>query len=181
MIILLKNKYSHERYMDRDSFENQLIRKLEENMKKVFFENIAKDIENNKFDSSFSLLSEIKQRICSLVPNRTDIHAEFNEHLDVDFYKQIHSNGALDINMIHGIMNFIVDKIKQFGSLEDEPWNEIWKTQLVVKIKRGDQLNTLLPDFFKEAMHRLDKIENEIIAFKQSDLYKYLSEKRSKN
>ena len=167
--------------MDNKSFEDELIKNLEENMKKVFFENIARDIKNNEFNSSFSLLSEIKERICSLVPNRKDIHDEFNENLDVDFYKQIHSNGALDINMIHGIINFIIDKIKQFGSLEDEPWNEIWKTQIVVKIKRGDQLDTLLPDFFKEAMHRLDKIEYEIAAFKQSDLYKYLSEKKSKN
>ena len=167
--------------MDRDIFEDELVRRVGENMKKVFFDNIAKDIERNSFDSSFSLLSEIKQRICSLVPNREDLHKDFNEHLDVDFYKQIHSNGALDINMIHGIINFIIDKIKQFGSIEDEPWNEIWKTQIVVKINRGDQLNTLLPDFFKEAMHRIDKIETEIAAFKQSDIYKYLSEKRTKN
>lgn len=167
--------------MDRDTFEDELIKKVEENMKKAFFDNIARDIENNSFDSSFSLLSEIKQRICALVPNRKDLHKDFEEHLDVDFYRQVHSNGALDINMIHGIINFIIDKIKQFGSLEDEPWNEIWKTQLVVKIKRGDQLNTILPDFFKEAMHRIDKIEHEIAIFKESDLYKYLTEKRSKN
>jgi hypothetical protein len=167
--------------MSRDTFDDELLRRVEENMKKAFFNNIAKDIENNSFDSSFALLSEIKQRICSLVPNRQDLHHEFEQHLDVDFYKQIHSKGAFDINMIHGIINFIIDKIKQFGSLEDEPWNEIWKTQIVVKIRRGDQLNTLLPDFFKEAIHRIDKIENEITAFKQSEIYKYLSEKKSKN
>ncbi|MHA2082213.1 MAG: hypothetical protein ACXABD_00525 [Candidatus Thorarchaeota archaeon] len=167
--------------MNRDTFEDEIIRRVEENMKKVFFDNVARDIENNSFDSSFSLLSEIKQRICALVPNRQDLHKDFEEHLDVDFYQQVHSNGALDINMIHGIINFIIDKIKQFGSLEDEPWNEIWKTQIVVKIKRGDQLNTILPDFFKEAMHRIDKIELEIARFKESDLYKYLTEKRSKN
>ena len=110
--------------------------------------------------------------------NIEHIHKDFDEHLDIDFYKQIQSNGALDINMIHGIINYIIDQIKNFGSLEDEPWNEIWKTQIVVKINRGEPLNILLPDFFKEAMHRIDKIEMEINAFKQSDLYKYFSEKR---
>tara|TARA_B100001250_G_C19720516_1_gene753570 strand:+ start:264 stop:770 length:507 start_codon:yes stop_codon:yes gene_type:complete len=164
--------------MNLDKVEEQLRFKLEENMKKAFFNNIGIDISNNSFDSSFSLLSEIKERICNLVPNRKDIHKDFDEHLDIDFYKQIQSNGALDINMIHGIINYIIDQIKNFGSLEDEPWNEIWKTQIVVKINRGEPLNILLPDFFKEAMHRIDKIEMEINAFKQSDLYKYFSEKR---
>ena len=111
--------------MNRDTFEDELIRRVEENMKRVFFDNISKDIENNSFDSSFSLLSEIKQRICSLVPNRTDLQKDFDEHLDIDFYRQIHSNGALDINMIHGIISFIIDKIKEFGSLEGRHWHRL--------------------------------------------------------
>ena len=52
-------------YMSRDTFDDELLRRVEENMKKAFFNNIAKDIENNSIDSSFALLSEIKQRICS--------------------------------------------------------------------------------------------------------------------
>jgi len=164
--------------MNLDNINEQLRMKIDENMKKAFFRNISVDISNNSFDSSFSLLAEIKERICNLVPKRKDIHKDFDEHLDVDFFKQIQSNGALDINMIHGIINYIIDQIKNFGSLEDEPWNEIWKTQIVVKINRGEPLSVLLPDFFKEAMHRIDKIEMEINAFKQSDIYRYLSEKR---
>lgn len=163
-----------------DNFEKQLKQRLDETMKKIFFDNIATDISNNSFDSSFSLLTDIKGRICDLVPNRKDIHKDFDEHLDIDFYKQIHSNGALDINMIHGIVNYIIDQIKKFGSLEDEIWNEIWKTQIVVKIGREQPLHILLPDFFKEAMHRIDKIENEINMFKQSEMYKYITEKRMK-
>ena len=75
--------------MDKDKFENRLIRNLEENMKKVF-ENIAKDIQT--INLIRFLLSD-KTRVCSLVPNRKDIHSEFDEHLDVKFL-QVHSNGA---------------------------------------------------------------------------------------
>ena len=42
--------------MSRDTFDDELLRRVEENMKKAFFNNIAKDIENNSFDSSFDLL-----------------------------------------------------------------------------------------------------------------------------
>lgn len=164
-----------------DNIDKIIQLKIEENIKKAFFDNIALDISENSFESSFNILSEIKERLCNIVPKRRDIHRELDENLDVDFYRQIQSNNALDQNTINGIMFYIIEQIKTFGSLEDELWNEIWKTQIQVKINRGDPLNRLLSDFFKEAMHRIDKIEQEIFAFKQSDLYKYISEKKNKS
>jgi len=167
--------------MDSDELSEQMRARVAENMERAFFDAVGTDISNNSFDSSFSLLEEIKERICGLVPTRRDIHDDLDEHVDVDFYRQMQSNGALDIKMIQAIMGYVIEKIKAFGSLEDEPWNEVWKTQILVRIGRGEPLSTLLPSFFREAMHRIDKIEDEIAAFRGSDIYKYITERRNEN
>ena len=167
--------------MNDDELDEQMRMRVAENMERAFFDAVATDISNNSFDSSFSLLTEIKERICGLVPTRRDIHDDLDENIDVDFYRQMQSNGALDIKTIQAIMDYVIEKIKAFGSLEDEPWNEIWKIQILVRIDRGEPLNTLLPSFFKEAMHRIDKIEEEITAFRESDIYKYITERRNES
>lgn len=163
--------------MDLNELEDILKLKIEENVKMVFFDNIASDILDNNFESSFNILSEIKTKLCQVVPNRKDIHRELDDNIDVAFYRKVQSNNALDHNMIHGIMFFIIEKIKMFGFIEDECWNDIWKTQIHVKINKNEPLNILLSEFFKEAMHRIDKIEWEINDFKQSDIYKIITEK----
>ena len=163
--------------MENEELRKLLIERIQDNMNNIFFDNIAKDISNNDFESSFSILLEIKERICNLVPNRSDIHSELNENIDVDFYRQIHSNNALNIDIINGIINYVIDKIKQFDSIENEPWYEIWKTGIAVKIQNKEPLEKILPEFFKKCMTRIDKVESGILAFKQSDVYKFLCEK----
>ena len=47
-----------------------------------------------------------------------------------------------------------------------------------VFFERGEQLNEIFPKFFKEALHRLEKIEQDIMAFKESEVYKELMNTR---
>ena len=43
------------------------------------------------------------------------------------------------------------------------------------------KLHIILPIFLRETFHRIDKIAFEITAFKESDLYKSILEKRKQN
>ena len=163
------------------SFLNQLNSAMERNMKRAYFDVIQKDIQNQNFDSSFSLLEQIKERLCNIVPKRKDLHEQIEENIDISYFKQMVEHNALDNSIIRQIMNYVIDKIKDLGSTQDEPWNEIWRTQQHVKFERGDTLDKILPDFFREALHRIEKVESEIEAFKSSELYKMLMEQRERN
>ena len=165
---------------DINEVEN-LKRRVQEQMKRAYFDIITCDIDNNDFDSTFAILEEIRARICLVVPKRVDLHEDMHEHLDVDHFRTMVKHNAFDITMIKNIMNFIIDKIKQLGSESDEPWNEIWRTQMHVRFERGEKLSTILPIFFKEALYRIEKIEYEIGLFKKSILYKTLMEHREQN
>ena len=165
--------------IDNDINElDNLKRRVQEQMKRAYFDIITCDIDNNDFDSTFAILEEIRARICLVVPKRVDLHEDMHEHLDVDHFRTMVKHNAFDITMIKNIMNFIIDKIKKLGSESDEPLNEIWRTQMHVRFERGEKLSTILPIFFKEALHRIEKIEYEISEFKKSNLYKRLMEQR---
>ena len=78
-------------------------------------------------------------------------------------------------------MNTVIDQIKDLGSEHDEPFHEIFKTQVEVRFQRGEQLDVILPFFFSETMVRLDKLETDIEAFRNSEMYKMLIEQRERN
>ena len=78
-------------------------------------------------------------------------------------------------------MNSVIDQIKTLSSEHDEPFHEVFRTQVEVRFMRGEQLDVILPFFFDETMSRLDKLEHDIEAFKNSEVYKMLMEQRERN
>ena len=158
-----------------------LARRIQREMQRAFFDNISADIKDNNFESTFNIIDEIKSRICLVVPKRIDIHQQMHETLDIDYFKQMVTHDAFELSMIKNVMTFIIDKIKELGSEHDEPWHEIWRTQIEVRFQREETLDIILPNFLKEALNRIDKLEREIAAFKSSEMYKMLMEQRERN
>ncbi len=91
--------------------------------------------------------------------------------------EQMIANDAISPEYIQGIVNYIITQVKQFGSLHDEPWNEVWRTKLAVRMQNGEKLETFFPYFFNETIHRIELIEEGIHEFKQSEIYKELMAK----
>ena len=155
--------------------------RIRKQMRKAFFDRLGEDIRSENFDSTFELLEESKNRICAVVPKRTDIHSQLNESIDIPYFKQMVKHNAFETSHIRGIMETLIDQIKSLGSEHDEPFHEIFRTQIEVRFQRGEQLDVILPFFFDETMLRLDKLEHDIEAFKNSELYKMLIEQRERN
>ena len=164
-----------------ESFMNNLETRMSAAMKRAYWDMIETDISNNDFRTTFAMVEEIRARICLLVfAKRVDLHQQIAESLDVDYFRQMQSHNALTIEMVQKITNYIIDKIKELGSQCDEPWNEIWRERVNSKFIENKPLTEILPSFFKEAMHRLEKLEYEIKAFKESEIYKLLTERNNK-
>jgi hypothetical protein len=150
-------------------------------MRRAFFDRIGADIRSGDFESTFGLLEEAKTRLCAVVPKRTDIHRQLDDSIDIDYFKQMVKHDAFETSHIKAIMSTVIDQIKDLGSEHDEPYHEVFKTQVQVRFQRGEQLDVILPFFFGETMSRLDKLENDIEAFRNSEMYKMLMEQRERN
>jgi hypothetical protein len=175
----VKNIFSLDNMGSRESFMKDLETRLSAGMKRAYWDMMEKDISNNDFRTTFAMVEEIRARICLLVPKRVDLHQQIAESLDIDYFKQMQSHNALTIDMVQKITNYIIDKIKELGSQSDEPWNEIWRERVNSKFIQNEPLTVILPSFFKEAMHRIEKLEYEIKMFKESEIYKLLTERNN--
>jgi len=164
--------------MDKDA---DFAARVRRQMRKAFFDRVGADIRSGDFDSTFELLEEAKNRICAVVPKRTDIRSQLNESIDIPYFKQMVKHDAFETDHIKGIMNSVIDQIKTLSSEHDEPFHEVFRTQVEVRFMRGEQLDVILPFFFDETMSRLDKLEHDIEAFKNSEVYKMLMEQRERN
>ena len=140
------------------------------------------DIKEEKYDKLLKVLNDIKTRICDLIPNRKDLHKNISDTIDTELIKQMIKHNAIDNNYIFNIIQFIITQLKELDTLRDEPFYEIWREQTNRKLMSDEpKLHIILPIFLRETFHRIDKIAFEIAAFKESNLYKSILEKRRQN
>ena len=161
-----------------DDIQNAIIEKL----KLVFWDDLQDDIKEEKYDKLLKVLNDIKTRICDLIPNRKDLHKNICDTIDTELIQQMIKHNAIDNNYIFNIIQFIITQLKELDTLRDEPFYEIWREQTNRKLMCDEpKLHIILPIFLRESFHRIDKIAFEITAFKESDLYKSILEKRKQN
>lgn len=161
-----------------DDIQNAIIEKL----KLIFWDDLQDDIKEEKYDKLLKVLNDIKTRICDLIPNRKDLHKNISDTIDTELIKQMIKHNAIDNNYIFNIIQFIITQLKELDTLRDEPFYEIWREQTNRKLMSDEpKLHIILPIFLRETFHRIDKIAFEIAAFKESNLYKSILEKRRQN
>ena len=158
-----------------------LLDRVRTQMRRAFFDKLGEDIRAGSFETTFDLIEEIKGRICAAVPRRDDIRIQLDENLDIAYFRQMVKHDAFEQSHIKSVMGVIIDKIKELGSEHDEPFHEIFRTQVEVRFMRGETLDVILVFFFREALSRVDKLEHDIEAFKNSEMYKMLVEQRERN
>ena len=150
-------------------------------MRTAFWDKLQDELENKEYLGLLQILEDIKERICDLVPNRPDIHQDMYEHIDTRLLQQMLEHDAVNDNYIFNLIQFIINTLKNFDSLEDEPYYEIWRESTNKKLSDPNYpIYVLLPIFLRETFHRLNKIEHMINLFKHSELYKSLIEKRAR-
>ena len=152
---------------------------ITETMRMAFWDKMEDDIKKKDYDTVIAVLEEIRDGICELVPSREDLHETMYEAIDIDLIKQMLQHDALDNSYIFNLIQFIITKLKNFDSLEDEPMYEIWREQVNRRLTDNETpLYIILPRFLREAFHRIAKIDYSIRQFKASELYQVIRERR---
>lgn len=163
---------------DYDDLQNIMLEKL----KLAFWDKMQDEIKEKDYTSLLSVINEITERICDLIPKRTDLHKNIKDTIDIELIEQMIKHDAIDNKYIFNMIQFIITQLKELDTLRDEPFYEIWREQTNRRLLNDDaRLYIILPVFLRETFHRIDKISFEITAFKESALYKSILERRSQS
>jgi hypothetical protein len=151
--------------------------KIKTVMYECYWDDVASDISNNNFSTTIQILDEIRHRLCALTPNREDMYTKIMENIDIDHMKSMIKYDAISGEYIYSVINFIISQIKEYGTVADEPWNEIWREKVNSRLIKKESLSKFFPCFFSEAFHRLERIEEDIQTFRKSELYQVLKQR----
>ena len=126
------------------------------NLRLAFWDEIEEELKAKRYNRFLFVLVEFVEKLCGLVPHREDIHREVNDSIDVALIGQMLRHDAVDYAFIFGVIQYIIDTLKRFDSIEDEPFYEAWREQINIFMARPDIRNEIiLPIFMREAFLRL--------------------------
>lgn len=130
---------------------------------KQYWDDFAAELRQTppKYDRIVTLLTEIRDRIKELVPNRSDVQAEVDRSLDVDFIRQMIEFGSFDSEAFFQVFNVIWTYLKTFGAAAAEAEWEEWRQSILASVGTPDgTYDVLLPKIFNRFLRQLDVIED---------------------
>ena len=134
----------------------------------MFFDNLEKDLKQSPpiFDGVLYLLDVIKNKLCFLVPlSKKEMVDKINSIIDIKYIKQLIDNNVFDGSNLINIFTFIIEKIRDFHSAEDDKELDSWYKHIHEKYLSKDvykNISEILPTLLKGIMDRLEKLEEKV-------------------
>ena len=146
------------------SFKKENMNDFNKIAKQAFWDGFIEDIELEKFDRLEKMLKEIRDRLCSFVPNRPDYHKDFDEHFDIKFIMQMLEDDALDGETMGKYIGYLLDKIKELEAPIDNGETDKIR-QTVTEMFETNTTGELLAYFLQSVYDKLDKISTRCKEF----------------
>jgi len=137
---------------------------------KKYWEEFAEELRQSppKYDRIAVLLTEIRDRLKQLIPNRSDMQAQLERSLDVDFIRQMIHFNSFDTESFFRVFEVIWTHIKNFGAASAEAEWEEWRQQIMTKAQSGSvTYDVLLPEIFNKFLRQLDLIEDATARYRE--------------
>lgn len=146
--------------------ELELKKKIEENMKKAFWDTYSTELEKDEPNYSvvIPLLTELMGFIEKCVPKNTEFIEEFNERIDIEFIQDLIDEEVITKSELTNTTEYIIDTIKKLHSPVNDESLEIWRMQL----REEESTSDYLINFFKGAFSRVETILVEKNTFIQT-------------
>ena len=150
------NNYKHEEVTLDENIQKQIKETVY-----IAFWNLLYEELNSKppiHDKLISLLTELRDTFCNFVQNRTDIHKEIHEKIDVDLIKNMIENDAFDDKNLYNLAVYIISLIKRFQpAIMDEDVNK-WEKSMLQQFTEKFEYSDFLVTFFKSVFNMIENI-----------------------
>ena len=165
--ILQDNTDSYLKTQEKSQIDNN---EYDNFRKTLFMDNLKKDLNKDPpdFASVVYLIDIIRKKLCYISPTNkkyNSIKENINNILDIDYLKQLIKNNVFDNSTLLNIFNFIIEKIKEFQSSEEDEELNSWVKEIKEKYIdnfNNDTLKTNLPILLDKIMKRIEKLELKV-------------------
>ena len=153
----------------QEQFEEKLFEQIKNTYVKAYWDTLVEELKEEPPNTRILevLLNEIVHNICSLIPNRKDIHHTIKENIDVSFITNQIKYQVYDFKDFYNLVSYIKDKLIDFGCAADDEdihtwWNEL-NTRLATVNKKEYYVE--LPQIFEEIFSKIDRIKQRQLEF----------------
>ena len=130
------------------------------NLEKAFWNRLYEELNESpaKSNTLITLLVDLRDAFCNLVPNRKDIHREIYDKIDTEFIKNMIDNNAFDDENLYNLAVYIISLIKQFQPpIMDEKVN-LWEEQMLKQFQQKFDYSEFLMIFFQSVFNMIETI-----------------------
>lgn len=147
---------------------------MKEIMEKSYWELFEKDLEKKNYKPIILILGDITNIITNLIPNRTDLHSEINENIDIKLIEQMIENNAIEGKYIYKMVKYIIEWCVKLDSSDNDKYYKNLNEQIEKFFEIGFEYHDFFPWFFKSILIKLENITIRVTKFRNSELYKKL-------
>ena len=134
--------------------------KVEYNFNKAFWDLMSKDIKKDNYESVIKHIKQLIQIICSMIPNRTDLHEQIKDKIDIEIIEQLIENKMFDGKTLYEYTGYIFDWLKKLGSSSrEQDLDKIWEEMISTNDK---EYALLVPEIFKMLYKIIDLIKMDM-------------------
>ncbi|SVB28965.1 uncharacterized protein METZ01_LOCUS181819 [marine metagenome] len=157
--------------------DDKVYEQIERTMKKVYWDKLKEDIENDDFSMITPLLTDVRTMIFQLIPNRPDLREEFDSKIDLELVKQMITHKAMDVKTVYSIALTLIEYLKTLQAPIDDRDTQEWCDSITnLFYTENISYADILPAFFSGMFQRLEKIKQQL-----HDFYNPKDENISKN
>ena len=136
-----------------------------QDIENIFWNRYIEDLKKEppEHELTIYLLKSIFELLKEITPEKykEEYFKEYNEYLDIKFLNHLIKNDAFIFTDFTNIFYYIINKLKEFQSKEDDDGFKNWEEDILKKINTDNILySELLPDIFKNILYRFNKIKN---------------------
>ena len=146
--------------------DDKVYEQIEKTMKKAYWDKLKEDIENADFSMITSLLTDIRNMIFQLIPNRQDIREEFDGKFDLELVEQMITHKAMDVKTVYSIALMLIEYLKMLQAPIDDRDTQEWCDSITnLFYTETISYSDILPAFFSGMFQRLEKIKQQLYDF----------------
>jgi hypothetical protein len=140
---------------------------LNKQLDDVYWTLLKEEIKADKYERFLTILTDIKQLICSILPSRIDIHKEIDEIIDIEYIAQMAKHDAIEPSYIFNMINYLLDKVAMLQAAADDKNFNKWKIYLMDQLGSNIHYYDFFPPFFRILIKRLEHIYIESNKFRK--------------
>lgn len=127
--------------------------------KSAYWDHLAYDLKNNtNFNIVYTTLEEFKTKMKQLLPNRQDLLRYYDDHIDVEFIKQLVEYKIFKTENLDRLVTFTFEQLKTLdssvGSKQIDKWMEKWN----IIINNYYEISEVLPYVLRDIMNKTERI-----------------------